>query len=59
MYNKPRRPYYDWSRQEGPSASYKQTSEHGVIDSQRFGNLWKRLIERQAKAKQRDEAQNS
>lgn len=59
MYNKPRRPYYDWSSEELPSATYHQTSEHQVIDSRRFSNLWKRLIERQAKAaKKREDAKN-
>lgn len=59
VYNKPRRPYYDWSSDDLPRAAFHQTSEHQVIDSQRFSNLWKRLLERQGKAKERDQAQNS
>lgn len=49
MYNKPRRPYYDWSSNDMPKA--EATPEHNMIDPKRFRNLWRQLLQRKQEAR--------
>jgi len=50
MFNKPRRPYYNWSNVDSEHTIYNQTTGHSVIESKRFWQLWKNLRRRQAAA---------